>query len=76
MKISEQGPQGPVSPMDQKLSAVAMRMMRSSEKPAIFFHRFAASSSVWKTVTSSLSLERPNSLVIRVQADSIAPSLK
>ena len=37
--ISEQGPQGPVSPMDQKLSEDAMRMMRSSESPAIFFHR-------------------------------------
>ena len=27
--ISEHGPQGPVSPMAQKLSLVAMRMMRS-----------------------------------------------
>ncbi len=37
MKISEHGPHGPVSPAAQKLSEVAMRMMRSSEKPAIFF---------------------------------------
>ncbi len=44
-KISEQGPQGPVSPMDQKLSVVAMRMIRSSGRPAIFFQRPAASSS-------------------------------
>ena len=46
MKISEQGPQGPVSPIAQKLSEVGMRMMRSSPKPAIFFQRSAASSSV------------------------------
>ena len=44
-KISEQGPQGPVSPMDQKLSLVGMRMIRSSERPAIFFQSTAASSS-------------------------------
>jgi hypothetical protein len=46
-KISEHGPQGPVSPIDQKLSLVAMRMMRLSSSPAIFFHRSAASVSVW-----------------------------
>ena len=45
MKISEQGPQGPVSPICQKLSEVPMRMMRSSEKPAILRQRPAASSS-------------------------------
>ena len=47
MKISEQGPQGPVSPICQKLSEVGMRMILESEKPAIFFHRSAASSSSW-----------------------------
>ena len=36
-KISEQGPHGPVSPIDQKLSEVAMRMILSSEKPVTFF---------------------------------------
>ncbi|KZC02996.1 hypothetical protein AU375_00709 [Methylobacterium radiotolerans] len=45
MKISEQGPHGPVSPICQKLSEVPIRMILSSEKPAIFFHRPAASSS-------------------------------
>jgi hypothetical protein len=33
--------------MDQKLSLVGMRMIRSSGRPAIFFHRSKASSSVW-----------------------------
>ena len=36
-KISEQGPHGPVSPIAQKLSEVAMRMILSSEKPVTFF---------------------------------------
>ncbi len=44
-KISEHGPQGPVSPMRQKLSWSAMRMIRSSGRPAIFFQIVAASSS-------------------------------
>ena len=44
-KISEHGPQGPVSPMAQKLSEVAMRMIFESEKPAIAFHKPKASSS-------------------------------
>ena len=76
MKISEQGPQGPVSPICQKLSEVAMRMILASGKPAILRHSSAASSSVWKTVTRSLSFGRPNSLVIRFQASSIASGLK
>ena len=33
------GPHGPVSPIAQKLSEPAMRMMRLSGRPAIFFHR-------------------------------------
>ena len=33
MKISESGPQGPVSPMAQKLSSSPMRWMRSAGKP-------------------------------------------
>ena len=45
MKISEQGPQGPVSPICQKLSEVPMRMILSSGKPAIRFQSEAASSS-------------------------------
>ncbi len=36
-KISEHGPHGPVSPIAQKLSDVAMRMILSSENPVIFF---------------------------------------
>jgi hypothetical protein len=35
-----------MSPIAQKLSLVAMRMMRSSGRPAIFFHSSNASSSV------------------------------
>jgi hypothetical protein len=35
-----------VSPIDQKLSLVAMRMMRSSGRPAILRHSPCASSSV------------------------------
>ncbi len=53
-----------------------MRMILSSDRPAIFFQWPAASSSVWNTVTSSLSLGRPYSRVIRFQASSIAVSLK
>ena len=34
MRISEQGPQGPVSPMDQKLSFSPRRTMRSAATPA------------------------------------------
>jgi hypothetical protein len=33
--------------MRQKLSSVAMRMIRSSGRPAAFFQISAASSSVW-----------------------------
>lgn len=39
------GPQGPVSPIDQKLSEVGMRMIFESGRPAIFFQRPKASSS-------------------------------
>ena len=74
--ISEHGPHGPVSPIDQKLSLVGMRMMRSSGRPAIFFHRAKASSSSENTVTSRRSAGRPNSFVTRFQASSIATSLK
>ena len=44
-KISEHGPQGPVSPIAQKLSDVGMRMMRESGSPAIFRQSPWASSS-------------------------------
>ena len=53
-----------------------MRMIFESGRPAIFFQCAAASSSSEKTVTSSRSLGRPYSLVIRFQASSIATSLK
>ena len=75
-KISEHGPHGPVSPIAQKLSEVAMRMILSSESPEIFFQNPAASSSVWNTVTRSLSLGRPKSFTRRFHASSIARSLK
>ena len=41
----DHGPHGPVSPMAQKLSEPAMRRMRDSGSPAIFFHRSNAWSS-------------------------------
>ena len=44
-KISEQGPQGPVSPMAQKLSEVAIRRIRSSGSPAILRQSSKACSS-------------------------------
>ena len=53
--ISEHGPQGPVSPIDQKLSEVEMRIMRSSGSPAILRHSEKASSSSEKTVTKGAS---------------------
>ena len=46
-KISEHGPHGPVSPIAQKLSLVAMRTMRDSGRPATRFHNENASSSSW-----------------------------
>ena len=55
MRISEQGPQGPVSPMDQKLSFSPMPTMREGGSPEIFSQRRAASSSSWKTVAHNLS---------------------
>ena len=76
MKISEHGPHGPVSPIDQKLSDVGMRMMRLSGRPAMRRHSAAASSSEEWTVTSSRSFGRPYSFVVRFQASSIASSLK
>src|SRR3990167_2120150 len=50
---SEQGPQGPVSPMLQKLSFSPIRMIRDSGTH--FFHSSKASSSCSKTVTHTLS---------------------
>jgi len=45
VEISEHGPQGPRSPMLQKLSELLMRMMRESGKPPIFFHKLKVASS-------------------------------
>ncbi len=39
MMISEHGPQGPVSPMDQKLSFSPMRTIRPVGTPIISFQR-------------------------------------
>ena len=65
-----------MSPAAQKLSDVAMRMMRLSGRPAIRFHRSKASSSSWYTVTSRRSLFRPKPLVTSFHAFSIAVALK
>src|SRR3546814_14449608 len=53
LKISEQGPQGPVSPIAQKLSEVAMRMMRSSGSPATCFHSRSEERRVGKECVST-----------------------
>ena len=46
-----QGPQGPVSPICQKLSCSSQRKMRSLGTPATFCQSCSASSSSRKTVT-------------------------
>ena len=43
--LQGQGPQGPVSPIDQKLSDVEILIILSSLRPAIFFQKLNASSS-------------------------------
>ena len=68
------GEHGPTGPIAHRL--LSWPMMRSSEKPAIFFHRARAWSSVLYTVTSSRSLGRPITLETNSQAKVMASSLK
>ncbi len=74
--VSEQGPHGPVSPIDQKLSASPNRRMRSSPMPATFFQSLMASSSPSSTVALIRSLGSPHFSVISSQQNRIASSLK
>ena len=73
---SEDGPQGPVSPMAQKLSFSPRRRMRSSENPATRFQRSNASSSSVKTVAMRRARSTPRSLVRNSQAKAMASALK
>ena len=73
---SEHGPQGPVSPMAQKLSFSPRRRMRSSLMPATFFHSANASSSSVKTVALSRSFGSPSSPVRSSQQKATASALK
>ncbi len=76
-KISEQGPHGPVSPADQKLSDVAMRMILSSGEAR---HLLPDAVGVLVVVIDgdeqALLGSRPKSLVTSSQASGIASSLK
>ncbi len=74
--ISEQGPQGPVSAICQKLSLSPRPKMRSSFTPAISRHSPRASSSVWCTVTQRRSAGMPYSTVSSSQAKRMASRLK
>ena len=67
--ILEHGPQGPVSPICQKLSEVAMRMILLSGSPAILRQRSKASSSSEKTVTRSFSGGQAEFLRDRVKGE-------
>src|SRR3989338_6121396 len=73
-KISEQGPQGPVSPIDQKLSFSPRRKICSLE--TCFSQSFPASSSFSKTVTMSFSLGSFSVFVKNSHAKAMASSLK
>ncbi len=76
MKISLQGPQGPISPMLQKLSFSPNLTILSAGIPVISCHSLKASLSSLYIVTHSLSLGRLNSSVKNSHANSIASFLK
>ena len=76
MKISESGPQGPVSPIVQKLSSSPMRWMRSGRTPTLSIHSCSASSSPSCTVIQRRSPSRPKTSVSSSQAIGIASALK
>ena len=75
-KISEHGPQGPSSPIDQKLSSVEILIILLSENPETFFHISSASVSSLNTVRSNLLDGISNSFTNKSQASFIASSLK
>ena len=90
MVISEQGPQGPVSPITQKLSVAEKRKTRSGAAPASAHSRSASSSAGTSTMLPSAALKLPpsntvnqsrstgraSSLVRNSQAKAIASRLK
>ena len=75
-KISLHGPQGPVSPMAQKLSFSPQRRTRSGGNPDSRTQRSAASSSSRNTVAKRFAGGNPQTPVTSSQADSIASALK
>jgi hypothetical protein len=84
MWISVQGPQGPVSPISQKLSFFEKGRTCDGSMSVRSRHRRAASSSAGrpspaspaKTVAHRRSLGRPQTLVRSSQAQAMASSLK
>ena len=64
MVISEQGPQGPVSPITQKLSLAEKRRTRSGEAPVSTHSRSASSSAGTSTVLPSAALKLPPSKTV------------
>ena len=66
--ISLHGPQGPKSPIDQKLSSVDIFKICESENPVIFFHKLKDSLSSLNTVIIILDLSKLNSFVSRCHA--------
>ncbi len=80
-RISEHGPHGPGTPIDQKLSFMPSRTIRSSGRPTRRFHKAMASRSSWNTLTQSRDSSNPYPpsawlLVTRSHASSMAVSLK
>ena len=74
--ISLQGPQGPESPMDQKLSLDEILIIFSSLNPEIFFQILKESSSSLYTVIINLFSSIEYSFVNKSHASFIASSLK
>ena len=76
MCSSEHGPQGPVSPICQKLSASPRRWMRSMGTPTASCQISSASSSEVCTVIQRRSPSNPRSSVTYSHAQGMAFSLK
>src|SRR6266576_2340183 len=70
-RSSEHGPQGPVSPICQKLSLSPRPKMRLSEMPVTWRHSLRASSSEWWTVTYSRSGSMPRHSLLVTRPDAL-----
>ena len=75
MKISDEGPHGPVSPISQKLS-LSSRWMRSRGTPTPSAQMSSASSSEMWQVIQSRSPSSPSTSVTNSQAHGMASALK